>query len=188
MIAKKLENRYTYKEYANWDDDKRWELIDGIPYMMSGPNTQHQRILGRLHIEIGTYLKGKKCEIFPAPFDVRLNHKSNDDTVVQPDLVIVCDPSIIDDKGCKGAPDMVIEILSPSSGKMDKLIKFDKYLQAGVKEYWIVDPLTETIEVFLLKDDEYKRQVYAEDSIPVTVLEECKIEFVSIFDENTQQN
>jgi len=109
---------YTYDEYATWDDDIRRELIDGIIYAMSAPSIKHQRIVSNLNASFFQYLKDKPCNVFPAPFDVRLNADDKNDTVVQPDLVVICDKSKLDDKKtCKGAPDLVIEITSFSTAK-----------------------------------------------------------------------
>ena len=121
--------RYTYSDYIKWDDDVRRELIDGIPYLMAGPNRKHQGILGELYLQIGNFLKDKPCKIYLAGLDVRLNADTLDDTVVQPDLVIVCDHSVLNDAGCKGVPDMVVEVLSPSNSRYDKITKWGTYLK-----------------------------------------------------------
>jgi len=177
------EEKYTYADYLTWDDDIRYELIDGIPYMMSAPNTAHQRISRRLIIEIGTYLKGKKCEVFAAPYDIRLNWDTKDDTVVQPDLVVYCDVDKIDKKGGKGAPDLVIEILSPSSRKMDRAIKRSLYEKSKVREYWIIDPENNEVDVFTLVNDMYKMTVYNEDvDIPVGIFEDFNISLSDVFE------
>ena len=111
--------RYTYEDYYSWDDDKRWELIDGIPYAMSAPTIRHQRISVRLLGKFFNYLEGKKCEVFAAPVDVMLKAENGDDTMVQPDLIVVCDSSKLDNnKACKGPPDLVVEILSPTTASL----------------------------------------------------------------------
>ena len=179
----KRDGRYTYSDYCTWDDELRWELIDGVAYAMSAPNTVHQSISFNILMELGTYLKDKSCKVFHAPFDVRLNADKGDDTVVQPDIIVICDKSIITDTGCKGAPDMVIEIISPSSSRRDRTIKFDKYREAGVCEYWIVDPDTKTMAVHILKDDEYTTCAYTDKaSVPIHVLEGCTIGLSKIFE------
>ena len=147
--------RYTYADYLTWDDIERWELIDGIPYNMTpAPSPDHQRILLGLSRKIADYLDGGKCEAFIAPFDVRLfpHENKNDDNVVQPDLTIICDPSKITEKGYEGVPNLIIEILSPSTAKKDRGQKKRLYERAGVKEYWIVDPSNQTVEVFTQSD------------------------------------
>ena len=176
--------RYTYSDYIKWDDDNRWELIDGVPYMMSAPNRYHQEILGNLHVLFRAYLKGKKCKVYLAPFDVRLNADTLDNTVVQPDLVIVCDHSKLNDAGCKGVPEMVVEILSPSTSRYDRTLKFNTYKKAGIIEYWVIDPESKTLAVHILKDGEYITHAYLdENTIPVHVLEDCLINLSEVFEE-----
>jgi len=182
---RKYDKRYTYSDYINWDDDeKRWELIDGVPYSMSAPNRRHQEISGNLYEQIRNFLKGKPCKVYYAPFDVRLNADTLDDTVVQPDLLIVCDHSILNDAGCAGAPDMVVEILSPSTSRYDRTLKFNTYLKAGIREYWIIDPETKTLAVHLLKDGYYITHAYTNEAIVnVNVLDGCTIHLIDVFEE-----
>ena len=176
--------RYTYADYVQWDDDVRRELIDGVRYVMAGPNRKHQEILGRLHLLFGIFLKGKHCKVYLSPFDVRLNSETLDDTVVQPDLIIICDQSILTDACCKGVPDMVIEILSPSTASYDKNLKFKTYLKAGIREYWIIDPKEETLAVNILNDGNYITHAYTnEETVPVHVLDGFKISLLEVFEE-----
>jgi len=177
--------RYTYADYCTWDDGERWELIDGIPYSMSpAPSPAHQTLSSRIHYQLFGYLKDKSCKVFAAPFDVRLNAAGDDDSdVVQPDLVVICDRSKIDSKGCNGAPDLVIEILSPSTVKQDKLLKFNMYQRAGVREYWIVDPDSRMVQAHILENGRYYIKSYAEtDTIPVYVLDGCEISLPDVFE------
>lgn len=169
---------YTYSDYCTWDDGERWELIDGVPYAMSpAPSSTHQAISGELFGQLRDYLKGKPCKVYHAPLDVRLKAEEEDDTVVQPDLVVICDRSKIDEKGCKGTPDLAIEILSPSTARMDRVLKFQLYQRAGVREYWIVDPTIQSVQVCVLQNGAYVTSVYTEaDMLPVTVLEGCSIQ------------
>jgi len=175
--------RYTYADYASWDDDNRYELIDGEVFMMSAPSVEHQGISGELFRQIANYLVGKKCRVFAAPFDVCLSGKGDeDDTVVQPDILVICDKTKLDKQKCNGAPDMIIEVLSPSSTKHDKLIKFNKYKQAGVREYWIADPVDKSVVVHILENGRYFIGAYeGEGSIPVHVLEGCEIDLSGVF-------
>jgi Uma2 family endonuclease len=182
MLPLRKDERYTYADYLSWDGDERWELVDGIPYAMAPPLTIHQRVLSRLHGQLFNFLKGNPCEVFPAPFGVRLNAEEYDDTVFEPDIVVVCDKSKLDEKGCKGAPDFVIEILSASTSSYDKVLKYNKYLQAGVREYWIVDPNDKTVNTYFLSDGNYVSKPYAEtDTALVRTLPGCEIALNEIF-------
>ena len=177
---------YKYADYAEWDDDNRYELIDGAAYLMSpGPSQMHQRIVGRLFRQLDDFLRGKTCEAFFAPSDVCLNAAGDrDDSVVQPDLFVVCDKSKLDGQRCNGAPDMIIEILSPSSASRDMLLKYNKYLQAGVREYWIADPDTKMIRTCILNAGKYDTTDYFNhntDEIAVQVLSGCIIDVKDIF-------
>jgi len=177
-------SRYTYADYCKWDDGERWELIDGAPYMMSpAPSPIHQGISREIAGQLFNFLKENPCKLFTAPFDVRLNAGKADDTVVQPDLLVICDLSKIDDKGCVGAPDLVIEILSPATIRHDRIIKFRLYQKAGVREYWIVDPDTQSIQTCTLNEDGfYVTAVYSDtDIVPVNVLSGCVIHLQEIF-------
>jgi len=173
--------RYTFADYLTWIDDKRRELINGFVNLMTpAPSRIHQRILGSIHGQIWTYLKGKKCEVYSAPFDVRFPSKngevSNDKiyTVVQPDICIICDESKLDDNGCLGAPDLIVEIVSLSSVKKDIEDKFRLYEQSGVKEYWIVQPNDTTLTTFFLENGKYQHKgMFTKGSkVPVLIFEE----------------
>jgi len=185
----KLEEWYTYGDYLTWGDGERWELIDGMAYNMSpAPTRRHQKMLGALFGQFYHYLKDKPCDVYFAPFDVRLPEGGEADeetaTVVQPDLVVVCDPDKLDDKGCRGAPDLVVEILSSSTSGKDLKQKFNLYEQRGVREYWIVDPSGGTIMVFRLGTDRrYGRpEVYtAEDTAPVGIFDDLVIDLRTVF-------
>ncbi len=148
---------YTYADYLKWKFEERLELFRGKIYKLSAPNTRHQVIARNLTVISVTSLRGGKCKVFPAPFDVRLPLKtgkkdSEVKTVVQPDLCIVCDESKIDTRGCCGAPDLVVEILSPGNSRKEIRIKHELYEEAGVKEYWIIYPEEESMAVFLLNE------------------------------------
>jgi Uma2 family endonuclease len=148
---------YTYADYMSWKFKERLELIKGKIMKMGAPATLHQKVSMELFNRIYTYLKDKICFPFVAPFDVRLpvkNRKRDDQitTVVQPDMGVVCDMSKIDARGCCGAPDLVVEILSPGNSKKEVRIKYELYEESGVKEYWLIHPTEETVAVFLLNE------------------------------------
>ena len=181
--------RYTFADVLTWPDDERAELIDGEAIMMApAPATAHQLISGELFGQLHSYLKGKKCKVISAPFDVRLFEQDGDspediDTVVDPDISIVCDPSKLDEHGCKGAPDMVVEILSPSTRRHDRLTKYNLYQRAGVREYWIVDPTDKSVQVFTLEDGRYAAKDFGADGdkVKVNILEDCVIDLSEVF-------
>ncbi|MGE5581030.1 MAG: Uma2 family endonuclease [Bacillota bacterium] len=185
---------FTYGDYEKWPEDQRWELIDGVPYDMTpAPSRKHQEILGELHRQFANYLKNKHCKVFLAPFDVRLPQGDEKGemirTVVQPDLTVVCDHSKLDDRGCLGAPDLVIEILSPYTAAKDLKIKLSLYERVGVKEYWLVQPLDRTIMVFTLQENgEYaKPAVYdRHDTVGVAIFQgDLQVGAAEIFGEET---
>lgn len=189
LPVKKIDEKFSYADYYNWPDDERWELIDGRAYSMSpAPTSSHQLILGELYLIIANHLKGKKCTPFLAPFDVRLPDESEADeeifTVVQPDLSVICDRSKIDERGCLGAPTLLIEILSPSSVKRDRELKLELYERHGVKEYWIVHPHEKSIDVYKLDEEGgYGRpELYeSKDTIEVPLLGDLKVELEKLF-------
>ena len=180
---------YTYADYLKWQFEERLELFKGKIFRLSAPNTNHQIISRNITGEFFYKLKKSKCECFAAPFDVRLpvqNKKKDSDitTVVQPDICIICDLSKIDDKGCCGAPDLVIEILSPGNSKKEIKLKYELYEEAGVKEYWIVNPVEENIVVFLLNEQGKFSglKMYAgEDTIYSTAVPGLNINVTEIF-------
>jgi Uma2 family endonuclease len=175
---------YTYADWLEFDESVRAELIDGVLYMMAPPSTAHQDIHRELFLHVGNFLKGKPCKVYSAPFAVRLFPRDDldDDTVVEPDIVAICDPAKIDTQGCRGAPDLVIEILSPSNIRHDRIVKFQKYLAAGVREYWVVDPENRAVEVHVLGEGGYHTMVYDESAeVPVSVLPGCVIGLSGIF-------
>ena len=155
-----LSGSYTYADYMTWEWEQRAELILGKIFKMSpAPTSRHQGISQNLSSQLWNYLRGRKCKVFSAPFDVRLpaSLKLNKDreivTVVQPDICVICDLTKIDERGCLGAPDWVIEILSKHTSAKDLNIKFDVYEAAGVKEYWVVHPEEQTLLIYTLGED-----------------------------------
>jgi Uma2 family endonuclease len=185
-----LKKRYTYADYLTWADDKVRELIDGFIKMMSpAASTKHQEVSASLIVELGMMIKKNKgkCKVYP-DIDVRLprNGEKEDTqiyTVVRPDICIVCDLSKIDRRGCLGAPDLVVEIQSFSTARYDLTQKFDLYETSGVREYWVVYPYEDVIEVFLLQPDgKYDEGTkYESGKIPVHIFDGCEIYFDDIF-------
>jgi Uma2 family endonuclease len=148
------EGSYTYADYLLWKFKERVELIRGRLFRMTpAPNTEHQRISGRISRVLLNFFHKKKCQVFIAPFDVRLpvgRRKGEDTTVVQPDLCVICDPQKIDEKGCAGAPDLIVEILSPGNSSREMREKFRVYEESGVREYWLVNPAEKIVLVYVL--------------------------------------
>ncbi|WP_194241272.1 Uma2 family endonuclease [Bacillus fonticola] len=188
MTIPNEKEKYSYADYLTWDTGERFELINGELFNMSpAPSRRHQQVLRELSTAFSVFLRDKECEVFFAPFDVRLLAENKEDgaidNVVQPDLSIVCDQNKLDDKGCNGTPDMIIEVLSPSSVKLDRWQKYQLYEKAGVKEYWLVDPVNESVEVHLLCEGYYTFQgVFTkEDTISVQVLTGMELALHQIF-------
>ena len=151
---------HTYAEYLAWSDERRYELIDGLAYaMLPTPSRQHQQLVGELFSQIHAQLRGHPCQVYVAPFDVRLPHGSEADaaidTVVQPDIAVFCDRSRLDDRGARGAPDWVVEVLSPATASHDQLLKRDLYERHGVLEYWLVHPADRLVTVYRLQAGGY---------------------------------
>ena len=149
---------YSYAHYLNWLFDERLELIKGKIYKMSpGPSRVHQKVLTNLFRPIANFLDGKPCDLYVAPFDVRFPSKSKADkdiyTVLQPDICVICDKSKLDDRGCLGAPDLVVEILSPGNNKKELLHKYKVYEEFGVKEYWVVSQSDQSILIYTLSNE-----------------------------------
>ena len=175
------EELYTTDFIYSLPDGERAELIDGRIYYMSTPSRIHQEILSFLHLEIAGYVRSKKglCKVYPAPFAVFLN--KNNKTYVEPDISVICDKSKLDDRGCMGAPDWVIEIVSPSSKRMDYYVKLLKYPTAGVREYWIVDPLKKIITVHNFEMETMEIYNFT-DTIKVGIYEDLYINFSDIME------
>ena len=179
---------YTFADCLTWPENERIELIDGEAVMMSPPSTVHQKISGELFRQLTNFLEGKKCEVFSAPFGVRLFEKDGDspenvDTMVEPDISVICDRDKLDRHGCKGAPDLIVEILSPSTQRRDRLIKLELYQRAGVREYWLVSPEEQTVQVLLFTNGLLlPRELYKKGDIAkVNVLEGCFLELEKVF-------
>ena len=187
-----LSGSYTYADYLTWQWDEMAELIKGKIYKMSpAPGSLHQIVSGEIFRQVANFLKGKRCQVFSAPFDVRLPspRKNQTDkeitTVVQPDLCVVCDPSKIDARGCIGAPDWILEILSTHTSSKDLREKFDVYEEAGVKEYWVVHPQEQTILVYTLSaNGKYQgmlKPYIRTDRVSSVTLPDLVIDFQEVF-------
>ena len=174
---------YTYADYYTWNDGKRYELIDGAPCLMEpAPLWEHQAVNTRLITILCRLHEGKPGQVMAGPFDVRLNADAGDDTVFQPDISVLFDRSKLSGTGCIGAPDMVVEILSPSTSKRDKEEKFEQYRKAGVREYWIVDQQNETVSAYVLRDGEYIGSTYTiTDEAPVHIYNGHAVKLADVF-------
>ncbi len=165
------EKRHTYQDYLTWSDEKRYELIHGFAYAMSpAPSIAHQDVVGEIYRQVANALENTKssCRVFVAPLDVRLpsgiENEQTTDTVVQPDVSMVCDPTKIDQRGVRGAPDWIVEVLSPATASHDSMLKRDLYEQHGVKEYWLVHPIDRLVTIYHLNNGVYgKPQLYELD-------------------------
>lgn len=188
-LAKKLDKKFNYADYLTWPDDERWEIIEGVPYDMSpAPAREHQRISAIIFAKIYNFLAGKKCEAYFAPFDVRLVESKDEadekiETVVQPDIVVICDQNKLDKQGCLGAPDIAVEIISPSTSYKDQTEKLRLYERYGVREYWIVNPDAKYIMVYRLEGVKYDKPEYLNksDILESRALEGLKIDLSEVW-------
>ena len=183
-----LDGSYTYADYLKWQFAERIELFRGKIFKMSpAPNRYHQNVSGNLQGILWNFFNRNSCNLYAAPFDVRLvKTKSNDEkvtTVVQPDLCVICDENKLDDKGCNGAPDLVVEILSPGNTKKEMGIKFDLYEENEVKEYWLVDPTEKVIFVYTLQNNKFVglKPLIEDDVIKSNVFPELHFMVAEIF-------
>ena len=181
---------HTYRDYLSWPETVRYELIDGIAYLMTGPLRRHQEVLGQLYRQVADALDGHPCRPFIAPFDVRLPRANEADaavdTVVQPDLLVVCDERKLDERGCRGAPDWVLEVLSPSTASHDLTVKRLAYQRAGVREIWFLHPTDRVLIVFSRQDNgEYAMPqiLEAKDSTAIGILPEVAIDWLRVLGE-----
>lgn len=181
--------KYTYSDFLTWPEGERWEIIEGVPYMQAAPTWQHRAISVQLTSQFNAYLKGKPCRVFAAPFDLCIPEFDESDEEIsniisQPDIVVVCDESKLRKTGYFGVPSLIIEISSPSTARLDKLVKFNKFEKAGVKEYWIIKPDTKLVSVFTLQDNNrYGRpELYTEiDNVEVSIFSDFTIELNAVF-------
>ncbi len=181
LPIEKRPQRFSWNEYKDWSEDERWELIDGEAYNMSAaPNTRHQRITGNLYSILHLKLKGKGCTPFIAPTDVVFDEYN----IVQPDVLVVCDQNKITDANIQGAPELVVEVLSPSNSTREKRLKRELYQRFGVKEYLLVDPVADMVERYLLRDSEYGRSdIFAwHEQMPLVAIPELTLPLWEIFE------
>ena len=182
-MAVRKEQPISYQEFVEMDfgEHARAELIDGRIYMMSSPSTRHQVVLGNMFGQLYNHLAGKKCKALLSPFAVRLN----EDTEVQPDLVVICDPNKLTRRGCNGAPDLIIEILSPSTERHDRYTKFMLYMAAGVPEYWMVNPENNALTVCRLTDNGYVTTILNDtDNATINALPGFEMDLGAVFAED----
>lgn len=176
----KKQGEYTLEDYYNLPDDQRAELIDGVLYNMSSPTTYHQLVIAQIVRQFFNCMEGhEECEVFFSPLDVQLDMDNK--TMVQPDIIVLCNKSKMIRQCIYGAPDFVLEVLSPSTEKKDKIVKRHKYLNAGCREYWIVDPDEETVTAYDFEKDNISMRHSFEEKIPVGISEgKCQIDFKPI--------
>lgn len=170
---------YTEEDYYSLSEDVRAELIDGQFYYMAAPSRIHQEVLNFMNTEINLYIRSKKgnCKVYPAPFAVKL-FANDDKFIVEPDISVICDPNKLTDRGCTGAPDWIIEIISPGTASYDYIRKLNLYADAGVREYWIVDPVQKSVHVYFLEQESFKVISYTfQDSVKVNIYEDLWIDF-----------
>ncbi len=181
-LAEKRQGEYTIEDYYALPDEHRVELIDGVIYDMSSPTTVHQMIIGELFVELHSYVRKNKgrCIVVGAPLDTQID--CDDKTILQPDLMIICDRSKFQNGRVYGAPDFVVEILSPSTRKKDMFIKLEKYKNAGVREYWIIDPKKKRVYVYEFEKESIPTLYTFEDKVPVGIFNgECEVDFMKIY-------
>jgi Uma2 family endonuclease len=187
-LEKEEEKRhFTYADYLEWEGPERYQLLNGEAFMMSSPTVEHQAISMELSSQFAIFLKGKPCKVFAAPLDVRPFPEENrgDDTVIQPDLLVVCNSSKFSKGSVDGPPDLVIEIVSPSNTQRELFLKFQIYLEAGVREYWVIEPLGKKVQVHVLENGHFISSAYKEEAvIPVTILPPLSIDLKTLWGES----
>lgn len=176
------ERTYTIEDIYALPEGERAELIDGKIYYMTPPSTSHQRFVRELTITINSYISSKHgdCEVFPAPFAVALLREDNNKNHVEPDITVICNPTKITDKGCSGAPDWILEIVSPSNPSHDYVTKLGLYKAAGVREYWIIDLKTQTITVYFFEGDIFAQHYTFSESVKVNIYNDLSIDFLQM--------
>jgi Uma2 family endonuclease len=194
ISALDLNKQYSYADYLTWQLKERIELIKGRIFKMTpAPARKHQKISGKLFTSFSNYFFQHDCDVYSAPFDVRFPSGKDDSqtyTVVQPDISVICDKSKLDDRGCVGAPDLIVEILSPATSKKDAKDKFQLYEETGVKEYWMVDPDTKLLDIFILEDDNkyhFAGKYTEDDVVKVNIFPELEIDLKEVFKDDVKK-
>ena len=176
---------YTYADYLSWEGPERYQLINGEIFQMASPSVAHQALVMELSLLFGNWLKGKPCRVFASPLDVRLFPKKDksDKTVVQPDLLVVCGKEKLAKGSVNGPPDLAVEILSPSNSHRELFLKFQYYLEAGVREYWVIDQEEKKVQVHIYEKGRFLSAVYNEnDRISVSILPGLDIELATLWE------
>lgn len=187
--ARNPEQRFTYRDYLSWPEDERWELIDGVPFSMTpAPGVPHQRVVTESLSQLVEWFRGKTCEALASPLDVLLPSDDEPDgetgTILQPDLMVVCDPRKINERRIRGGPDFVVEVLSPSTASRDQIVKAALYEKHGVREYWVLDPIERLITIRLRNERglfSEVRFVEAKGMVPVSIFEGLKLDLDQVF-------
>jgi Uma2 family endonuclease len=178
--------QFTYADYKAWElkPGERFELIDGVAYAMAGPNDRHQAIAAAVTAQFFIFMQGKPCKVRPAPYDVRLFYQEDeaDETVVQPDLSVICDEAKRGPEGCRGAPDLAVEILSPSNTALELSRKFDLYRRAGVREYWVISPEEKKLHAHHFEGGQITTHIFGEtDTAVPEIFPGLKIDLQAVF-------
>ena len=194
ISALDLNKQYSYADYLTWKFEERVELIKGRIFKMTpAPARKHQKISGKLFTRFSNFFYQHSCDVYSAPFDVRFPSGEGNKqtyTVVQPDISRICDKSKLDDRGCVGAPDLIVEILSPATSKKDAKDKFYLYEENGVKEYWMADPNTKLLDIFVLGDDKkyhFAGKFTEEDTVKVSIFPELEIDLKEVFEDDVEK-
>lgn len=182
---------FTYADYCAWPEEERWELIDGVPYNMApAPTRTHQQVVVELLRQIANFLRTrKKCRVYVAPFDIRLPRSDEADeqtnTVVQPDILVICQRDREDEKGCRGAPDWIIEVLSPSTATKDHILKRELYARHGVREYWLVHPTDKVLTRYDFRQRSSNAEISAAEGETASVLlPDCVIQWAEVWEDD----
>ena len=175
------ERIYTEDDYNNLPEDVRAELIDGQIYYQAAPSRIHQELLSELHYQIKDYIrsKGGPCKVYPAPFAVKLSEDRK--SIIEPDISVICNPDKLTDRGCTGAPDWIVEIVSPGNSSHDYVLKLNLYMAAGVREYWIVNPIKKSVLVYHLEETQFEVTPYTfENKVKVNIYDDLYIDFSTL--------